>query len=40
MPHAELHKRKKSKNIALMLVLLALIVLFFTLSLLKMGGGA
>lgn len=38
MPISNLHRRKKSKNLALLLVLLGLMALFYTLTLLKMGG--
>gem|GEM_PF-6202064 len=38
MPHSPLHHAQKRKNIALFVVLLALIVLIFAISLMKMGA--
>lgn len=35
MPYSEIHKRKKIKNYTLMGVLLALVVLFFVLGVIK-----
>lgn len=39
MPLSEEHRRKRGRNFALAGVLLFLVVLFFVVSLVKMGGG-
>lgn len=38
MPVTEEHRRRRGRNLALAGVLLALVVLFFILTLVKMGG--
>lgn len=40
MPISEQHKQKRGRNIALAGVLFFLVVLFFVVSIVKMGGGA
>lgn len=39
MPHHELHRTQRSKNITLALVLVAVIVLLFAVTLVKYGNG-
>ncbi len=39
MPIHEQHRRQRTKNIALALALGALVVLFFLITLAKLGGG-
>jgi hypothetical protein len=38
MPLSSLHQRKKMKNLALLILLLALVGIFFTLGVLKFAG--
>ena len=38
MPFSELHKRRRTRNIALLAVLLGLVGLFFVMSMVRMGG--
>lgn len=38
MPLSELHKRRRTRNIALLSVLLGLVGLFFVMSVVRMGG--
>jgi len=40
MPQHPLHRQRRSRNIALAVVLGALVVLFFLISIAKMSGGA
>ena len=40
MPITEEHKRRRGKNLALAGVLLALVALFFAITLVKLGGAA
>jgi hypothetical protein len=40
MPVSEQHKRQRTKNLALAGVLLALVALFFAITLVKLGGGS
>jgi len=37
--HSELHLRQRGKNIALLVVLLALVGIFYAVTLVRMGGG-
>jgi len=37
MPHSQLHKKQRKKNLAMMLTLLALMGLFYALTIVKMG---
>lgn len=37
MPFSPLHKIKRSKNLALLLILLGMIALFFTLTIVRLG---
>lgn len=39
MPLSDQHKKQRSKNIALMVILLALIALVYAISLMRMGFG-
>ena len=39
MPLSELHKRRRTRNVALLAVLLGLVALFFVMSLVRMGEG-
>ncbi len=36
----ELHKRKRSKNLALLAVLVGLVVLFYLVTIVRMGGSS
>ncbi len=36
---SEMHRRQRGKNIALLVVLVALVGLFYTITLVRMGGG-
>lgn len=36
---SEQHKRQRGKNLALLAVLLGLVVLFYIITLVRMGGG-
>lgn len=38
MPLSELHKRRRTRNIVLLSVLLGLVGLFFVMSMVRMGG--
>lgn len=38
MPITDLHQRKRAKNLTVAGILVALIVLFFVLTLVKLGG--
>ncbi len=38
-PHSERHQRQRGKNIALLVVLLALVGIFYAVTLVRMGGG-
>jgi len=38
MPHSPLHEKKKSKNYAMLAILLALVAIFFTVGIVKMAG--
>jgi hypothetical protein len=38
MPHDERHRRQKAKNIALMLALVGLVVLFYCITLVRLHG--
>jgi hypothetical protein len=38
-PHSERHRRQRGKNIALLVVLLALVGIFYAVTLVRMGGG-
>ena len=38
MPYSKQHKTQKKKNIALLAVLVALIVLLFAITIMRMGG--
>jgi len=38
MPYSPIHDKKKSKNYALLIVLLALVAIFFTVGLVKMSA--
>jgi hypothetical protein len=40
MPYGEAHRTQKRKNYALMLVLLVLMVLFFAITVVRVGGAA
>ena len=40
MPTTERHKRQRNKNLALAGALLGLVVLFFAITLVKMGGAS
>jgi len=35
---SELHRRRRTRNIAMLTVLLGLVVLFFVMSMVRMGG--
>ncbi len=37
--HSEQHRRQRGKNIALLVVLLALVGIFYVVTLIRMGGG-
>lgn len=37
--YSELHQRQRGKNIALLVVLLALVGIFYAVTLVRMGGG-
>ena len=39
MPHAELHRTQRAKNIVMALVLVAIIGLFYAVTLVKYGHG-
>lgn len=39
MPLSDLHKRRRTRNIAMLIVLLGLVALFFVMSIVRMGGG-
>ena len=39
MPHSELHEKKKKKNYAVLLALLAFIATVFFVSIIRMQGG-
>jgi hypothetical protein len=39
MPHSELHERKKKKNYAVFLSVIAFIVVLFFASIIRMKGG-
>jgi hypothetical protein len=36
---SDMHKRQRSKNLAMLAVLAGLVVLFYVLALVRMGGG-
>ncbi len=36
---SEMHRRQRSKNLAMLAVLVGLVVLFYVVSLVRMGGG-
>lgn len=38
MPLSDQHKKKRSRNVALALALGAMVVLFFTVTMVKIGG--
>ena len=38
-PRSPVHRRQRSKNIALLLALLAFVVVVYLVSLVRMGGG-
>ncbi len=38
-PHSERHRRQRGKNIALLVVLLALVGMFYMITVARMGGG-
>ncbi len=38
-PMSERHRRQRGKNIALLVVLLALVGIFYAVTLVRMGGG-
>ncbi len=38
-PHSERHRRQRGKNIALLVVLLALVGILYAVTLVRMGGG-
>lgn len=40
MPLSEEHKKRRGRNFALAAVLLGLVVLFFFITIAKMGGGS
>ncbi|MCW0232485.1 MAG: hypothetical protein OJJ21_02685 [Ferrovibrio sp.] len=40
MPMNDEHKRRRARNIALAVVLFALVVLFYSITIVRMGGGA
>ena len=40
MPISEQHRRRRGRNLALAGMLLALVALFFAISLVKMGGAS
>lgn len=40
MPITELHKRQRGKNLVLAGVLFALVILFFAITLVRMGGAS
>lgn len=37
--HSEQHRRKRGKNIALLVVLLGIVGLFYMITIVRMGGG-
>lgn len=39
MPYGEMHEKKKAKNYTLLIVILAVIALFFGMALVKFSGG-
>ena len=39
-PHHELHTRRRGRNVGVMLVLVAFVVLLFAVSIVKLGGNA
>lgn len=39
MPHSELHTRKKAKNYAVFLAVIAFMVVIFFVSIIRMKGG-
>lgn len=38
MPHSHIHDRKKSKNYAMLAILLAIVAIFFAIGMIKMSG--
>lgn len=38
MQHSDLHRRKRAKNLTVAGILVGLIILFFVLTLVKLGG--
>lgn len=40
MPQPDEHKRRRARNIALAVVLFALVVLFYAITIVRMGGAA
>jgi hypothetical protein len=38
MPQRDEHKRRRARNIALAVVLFALVVLFYSITIVRMGG--
>jgi hypothetical protein len=38
MPQQDEHKRRRARNIALAVVLFALVVLFYSITIVRMGG--
>ena len=38
MPLSDLHKRRRTRNFAMLAVLLGLVALFFVMSMVRMGG--
>ncbi len=38
--HSGMHRRQRSKNLALLTVLLGLVVLFYFLTIVRMGGAS
>lgn len=39
MPHSELHKQKRAKNLAVFLAILAFMATVFAVSIIRMKGG-
>lgn len=39
MPHSDLHQRKKSKNYAVFLSIIAFVAVVFAVSIIRMKGG-
>lgn len=39
MPKHDEHKRRRARNIALAVALFALVVLFYSITIVRMGGG-